>query len=136
MNLIFRKDEKEYPMLPRIIALFGLLFPNGLYVYWLVSKFDSVSAALHNELAVGFFMVTTAAMLLVANQFRRAPLGKVPVRWFVVLSLVGGLGFSIPLYYWLNNRVKTAPPPPKPGNSGVSNDSMQFFMNSGVFEAY
>jgi hypothetical protein len=24
--------------------------------------------------------------------------------WFVVLSLVGGLGFSIPFYIWLNRR--------------------------------
>jgi hypothetical protein len=24
--------------------------------------------------------------------------------WFVVLSLAGGLGFSLPLYYWLNLR--------------------------------
>ena len=33
------------------------------------------------------------------------PIG--PVRawpWFVVLSLVGGLGFSIPFYLWLNWR--------------------------------
>ena len=32
------------------------------------------------------------------------PLGPVKWPWFVLLSLVGGLGFSLPLYYWLNQR--------------------------------
>ncbi len=91
-------------MLPRIIALFGLLFPNGIYIYWLASKFDSFAEAAQNELAVGFLLVTFVATLLVANQFRTAPLGRVPVRWFVVLSMAGGLGFAIPFFYWLNKR--------------------------------
>jgi hypothetical protein len=28
--------------------------------------------------------------------------------WFVVFSLLGGLGFSLPFYYWLNTRTDTS----------------------------
>jgi hypothetical protein len=37
------------------------------------------------------------------NHFARKPIGNVRWYWFVVLSLIGGLGFSLPLYWWLNN---------------------------------
>jgi len=40
--------------------------------------------------------------------FARHPLGPVKWPWFVVLSFLGGLGFSLPLYYWLNRRGSAA----------------------------
>ena len=92
-------------MLRLIIALFGLLFPNGLYVYWIATRFDTVAGALSNELAIGFLVEMVIATLIVAYRFHASPLGKVRVRWFVVLSLAGGIGFGIPVFYWLNKRV-------------------------------
>ena len=43
-------------------------------------------------------------LVLLAVYFARHPLGPIRWPWFVVLSLLGGLGFGLPLYYWLNTR--------------------------------
>ena len=84
------------------IALFGLLVPNGLFVYWLLREFNSFGAVTENHLALGFMIDAFMALGLLAFLFARRPPG--PIKWqrFVVLSLIGGLGFSIPFYLWLN----------------------------------
>jgi len=41
---------------------------------------------------------------LLAIYFARRPIGRVSWQTFVLLSLIGGLGFSLPLYWWLNTR--------------------------------
>jgi len=43
-------------------------------------------------------------MFLLAYFFAVNPLGKVKWYWFIVLSIIGGLGFSLPFYWWLNKR--------------------------------
>ena len=45
---------------------------------------------------------------------REHPLGSVDWPWFVLLSFMGGLGFSLPLYYWLN--VAALPPRSEPSS--------------------
>jgi hypothetical protein len=87
-----------------LIALFGLVIPNGFFVYWLVHEYHGLAAVMENRLAIGFILDAFMAMALLAVYFAKSPIGK--VRWpvFVGLSLVGGLGFSLPLYWWLNKR--------------------------------
>ena len=91
-------------MMLLIIALFGLLVPNGIFIYWLLTEFRSVSEVLQNKLAVAFIIDAFLAMFLLAYFFARHPIGKIKWDWFIVLSLVGGLGFSLPFYWWLNKR--------------------------------
>ena len=86
------------------IALFGLLVPNGLFVYWLVVELDGVQAVLDNHLAVAFILDAFLAVGLLAYLFAIEPPGPVRWPWFVLLSLLGGLGFGIPFYLWLNRR--------------------------------
>lgn len=85
-----------------VIALFGLLVPNGLFVYWLVREFTSFGAVISNHLALGFMLDAFMALGLLAFLFARRPPGPIRWPWFVLLSLLGGLGFSIPFYLWLN----------------------------------
>jgi hypothetical protein len=87
-----------------LIALFGLVVPNGFFVYWLLFEYQGVSAVLADKLAVGFMLDVVVALILLSAYFARHPLGPVKWYWFVVLSFIGGLGFSLPLYYWLNRR--------------------------------
>jgi hypothetical protein len=91
------------------IALFGLLVPNGLFVYWLVHEYGGLAAALQNKPAVALMIDAFMAVGLLAFYFAREPIGRVKWPWFVALSLVGGLGFSLPLYFWLNRRVRVTP---------------------------
>jgi len=89
-------------------AAFGLLVPNGLFVYWLLAEFPGWRAMLGNHLALAFILDTVLALVLVTCYVAARPIGPVRWPWFVVLSLLGGLGFSLPFYYWLNLPV--APP--------------------------
>jgi len=87
-----------------IVALFGLIVPNGIFIYWLFTEFGGIGGVIQNKLAVAFIIDAFMAMFLLAWWFAAKPIGKVRWYWFVVFSLVGGLGFSIPFYWWLNER--------------------------------
>ena len=91
-------------MLLLATALFGLLVPNGLFLYWLVYEFNGMGPVFQNHLALGFILDVFLALIILSVYFARHPIGRVRWQWFVVLSLVGGFGFSLPLYYWLNRR--------------------------------
>ena len=88
------------------LALFGLIVPNGLFIYWLLYEYDGVMSVARNKLAVAFILDAFLALALLAYYFARHPIGRVKWYWFVVLSILGGLGFSIPLYWWLNKKIK------------------------------
>jgi hypothetical protein len=87
-----------------LLALFGLVVPNGLFLYWLFYEYDGLVDVMQNKLAVAFIVDAFLAMGLLAYSFAKNPPGRVGWRWFVVLSLLGGLAFSLPLYWWLNKR--------------------------------
>ena len=87
-----------------IIALFGLIVPNGIFIYWLFAEFNSVAEVVSNKLAVAFIIDAFMAMFLLAYWFAVNPIGKIKWYWFVILSIIGGLGFSIPFYWWLNQK--------------------------------
>ncbi|HSE39654.1 MAG TPA: DUF2834 domain-containing protein [Acidobacteriota bacterium] len=87
-----------------IVALFGLLLPNGLFIYWLLNEFHSLSEVLSNHLAVAFMLDSALAVVVLAYLFAIRPLGRLRWQWFVLFSVIGGLGFSIPFYLWLNQR--------------------------------
>jgi hypothetical protein len=97
-------SPKRSPLL-LVIALFGLTVPNGLFVCWLVRRHTAgIGDILNDPLALGFMLDAFMAMLLLAWWFARSPIGPLRWPWFIVLSLVGGLGFSLPMYWWLNDR--------------------------------
>jgi hypothetical protein len=91
------------------IALFGFVVPNGYFLYWLFNEFGSVQEVMSNHLAVAFILDAFIAMGLLAYLFAKRPPGPLGWPWFVGLSILGGLAFSIPLYLWMNFR-KTASP--------------------------
>ncbi len=91
-------------MILLLIALFGLVVPNGFFLYWLLYEYDGLASVARNNLALAFMMDAFLAMVLLAYYFARKPIGRVKWYWFVVLSIVGGLVFSLPLYWWLNKR--------------------------------
>ena len=86
------------------VALFGLLVPNGFFVYWLLFEFHGIMPALQDKLALGFILDVVVALIVLSVYFARHPIGRLKWYWFVLLSFIGGLGFSLPLYYWLNQR--------------------------------
>lgn len=91
-------------MLLLVIALFGLIVPNGIFIYWLFTEFNSIAEVVNNKLAIAFIIDAFMAMFLLAYWFAVNPIGKIKWYWFVILSIIGGLGFSIPFYWWLNQK--------------------------------
>ncbi len=91
-------------MILLIIALFGLIVPNGIFIYWLFTEFHGVADIFQNKLAVAFIIDAFLAMFLLAYLFAANPLGKIKWYWFIVFSIIGGLGVSLPFYYWINKR--------------------------------
>jgi len=90
-----------------LIALFGFVVPNGFFVYWLFFEFEGLNPILANTLALGFILDVLLVLVILTVYFAQHPIGPVKWPWFVVLSLLGGLGFSLPLYYWMNHRNAT-----------------------------
>jgi hypothetical protein len=86
------------------IALFGLVVPNGLFIYWLIYEYPGFSVALQNKPAVALMIDALMTVGVLAYYFARQPRHGVTWPWFVALSLLGGLGFSVPLYLWLTER--------------------------------
>lgn len=91
-----------------ILAAIGFVFGNGLFVYWLVYEFESLAAVWSNHLALAFIIDATLTLVVLTVLFSHQPPGPVRWPWFVVLSIVGGLCFGLPFYWWLNERA-TAP---------------------------
>lgn len=92
-----------------VVAAFGFLVPNGFFIHWLMTGDKSLDAVLGNELALGFMIDCALTMVLLAWLFAVRPIGRVRWPWFVVLSLAGGLAFSMPLYLWLNRQLSGDP---------------------------
>ena len=87
-----------------LLALLGVAAPYGIFIYWIATKFNNIGAVLNNELAVGFAVEMAAATLLLTYWFSINRIGKFSVGWFAAFSLVGGLGFAVPMFVWLNRR--------------------------------
>jgi len=91
-----------------LLALIGFVVPNGFFVYWLAFEYHGLGPVLQDKLALGFILDAVLALVILAAWFARHPIGRVKWPAFVVLSLLGGLGFSLPFYYWLNRRSPAA----------------------------
>jgi hypothetical protein len=91
-----------------LVAAFGFFVPNGFFIYWLVYEYQGLGPVLRDNLALGFMLDVTVTLFILTVYFAKHPIGPVGWPWFVLLSFMGGLGFSLPLYYWLNRRSTVA----------------------------
>ncbi len=91
-------------MILLLAALLGLLVPNAIFLSWLFTEYRGLGPILADKLALSFILDLLLALVLLAVYFAKHPIGRVRWPWFVLLSFLGGLGFSLPFYYWLNTR--------------------------------
>jgi hypothetical protein len=87
-----------------LAALVGLLVPNALFLDWMIHEYHGLRPVLADRLALSFMIDGVLVVILLTTYFARRPIGPVRWPWFVVLSFAGGLGFSIPFFYWWNTR--------------------------------
>lgn len=94
-----------------VVALLGNLIPGGIFLYWLANDYSTLAAALSDKLALAFFIDLVISTFILGYLFARKPVGPVKWPWFIALSFLGTLAFSIPLFLWLNWRRAPEPRP-------------------------
>ena len=89
-----------------LAAVLFLLGPNGVFVYYALFRWNDFVAAMGNPGTRVLMAEAFLVMGLLAWFFAWRPLGRWGWKTFVVLSLVGGLGFGIPAFIVLNSQIK------------------------------
>jgi hypothetical protein len=75
---------------------------NGTFFYGLFFAPGALSDALKNPISVAFIAEAFILLGVLAYLLKKWGVLKISVGWFVFLSIVGGLGFALPLgILWL-----------------------------------
>ncbi len=93
------------------ICLLGLLGPNGVFVYCVLFRWHDLPEALKNPVAAAFIFEAFVVMGLLAWLVRRFRIGVLSWVAFVMLSLVGGLAFSVPAFLLWRSRPNSSSMP-------------------------
>ena len=93
------------------LAVFGLIVPNGFFLYYLLVAPASLHAALSNPVALVFITEAFLLMFLFAWLIRH--LGFCSPGWlaFLIMSLFGSMVFSVPAFLYLASRNARRTPP-------------------------
>jgi hypothetical protein len=86
------------------LAIFGLLVPNGIFVYCALTQPQSLWAALATPISAVFLAEAFALTFFFAWLLRREGKSAPGWRGFLLLSFVGSLLFSVPLTLYLHTR--------------------------------
>ncbi len=92
-----------------VLAIFGFLAPNGVFLYVAFTQGDTLRAAMANPIALTFiaeaFFLVGLFSWLIHRSGSRYP------GWaaFVMMSIVGSLAFSVPMYLFLASAVREQP---------------------------
>lgn len=86
------------------LTIFGLVVPNGFFVYYFVTSPETTRAAMSNPISVVFIAEAFILMFLFAWLLKKADVKK-PSAWvFVMMSLVGSMVFSVPATLYMISR--------------------------------
>lgn len=98
-------NQKERIMLWGL-GLLGLIGPNGVFIYFALFRWADVLATMRDPVAMAFITEAFFVMGILAYYFAKITSEK---KWlaFIVLSLIGGLGFSIPVFLVTNGSNET-----------------------------
>jgi hypothetical protein len=87
------------------LAVVGAVGLNGAFLYGTALHPDAVQAALTNPISAAFIVEAMLLMFVVPYLLGRWGVSDVKMRWFVTLSLVGGLAFALPVVLlWRTRR--------------------------------
>ncbi|MDI1319137.1 MAG: hypothetical protein PSW75_02945 [bacterium] len=84
-----------------ILAAFGFIAPNGVFLYFFLHDPEMTKAALRNPISLVFITEAFVLMFLFAWLLGKAGIKKPSGLLFVAMSLIGSLGFSLPAALYL-----------------------------------
>jgi hypothetical protein len=95
------------------LAVIGAVGLNGAFVYGLVARPDVLRSAITNPVAAAFIVEAMVLVGVLAYLLGKWGVSQMHWGWFVVLSLLGGLAFALPVaLLWTR--------PDRSGNRGSS----------------
>ena len=106
--LIFTPGEQR---LLGVLAVFGLLIPNGVFIYYFLTDASVTRAALTNPISLVFITEAFFLMFLFAWLLKRLGLTRPGALAFVIMSLLGSMVFSVPATLWLRGKNQHDNPP-------------------------
>jgi len=80
-----------------MLAVVGLVGLNGAFLYGTVARPDAMHAALTNPVSAAFIVEALLLMFVFAYLLGKWGVSRVSMTGFVILSLVGGLAFALPV---------------------------------------
>ena len=100
-DIVYTRTERTWLTLIAIFCFSGL---NGVFVYTLLWQPATITAALENPVSAVFMVESLLLVGVLAYLFSRWGVSRVHWGWFVFLSLLGGLAFSIPAVLLLRKQ--------------------------------
>ena len=90
----YTKREQVFLVILAVVGFAGL---NGIFVWALLNAPQAVSLALGNPVAIAFMAEAFVLMGVLAYLLGRWKVSRLHWAWFVLLSLVGGIAFALPV---------------------------------------
>lgn len=85
------------------VAVLGFLGPNVILLYFALFRWEELVAALQHPITLAFVIEALVVRCLLAVFLARKPEGTRGWKLFIAMSLVGGLGFSVPALVVINS---------------------------------
>jgi hypothetical protein len=80
-----------------LLAICGFAGLNGVFVWAVASRPEALTSALRNPVAAAFMAEALVLVGVLAYLLARWRLIRMHWGWFVLLSLVGGIAFALPV---------------------------------------
>jgi len=86
------------------LSIFGLIVPNGVFLYYAFTAPATLQAAMANPVSLVFIAEAFALMFLFAWLIHRQGIRSPGGFAFILMSLIGSLLFSVPTCLYLASR--------------------------------
>ena len=103
-TLMFSKREQTTLL---VLAIAGLIIPNGIFLRYAFSDSDYMKQALGNPISLVFIAEAFFLMFLFAWLIRKMEIRKPTGFFFIVMSILGSMAFSVPASLYLAFRAKS-----------------------------
>jgi hypothetical protein len=90
----YSRSERFWLGLLALISLIGL---NGAFFYGLLFQPEALQGALRNPIALAFIIEAMLLLVVLAWLLPRWGVSRLSSLWFVILSLLGGIAFALPV---------------------------------------
>jgi hypothetical protein len=100
------KDREMIRKAALVLAVFGITVPNGIFLYYFFSDPALFLSAFSNPISLVFILEAFILMFFIAWILSRLGIKQPSGPVFIVLAILGSLGFSIPylVYKQLQER--------------------------------